>query len=177
MNVATGMNQSNAYRAAFGGDMMPSTVWWSASQLHSKVGHRVEEIRSELAAASTDKHWIASKEELMSYLTRAIRTPLSEIDEHSDLAQEIKVVKTEQGTTRQVKAVNKLGSVTQLCAIAGHTQPPGNNTSITLTQNNLTIAAGLDNAVSDVMEMLTGPVVEMEPVTVPEPAKGRKRKP
>jgi hypothetical protein len=169
LNIATGLNHSNAYRLAFHSDAQPSTIWNQACELYGKVGHRVQELRAELSAASTDKHWIASKEELMSYLTRAVRTPISAIDEHSDLCQEVKTTTSPEGaTTKQIKAVNKMGAVSQLATIAQYVQAPG-STQISLTQNNLTLnTPNLDTALDDLLNC--GTVVDVDPVTLAETA-------
>ncbi len=59
----------------------------------------------------------------MQYLSRAVTTPIAEIDENSDLCQEKTITETEQGTITKLRSVNKLDAASQLCKVAGFDAP------------------------------------------------------
>lgn len=176
--VASGLSQSEAYRRTYPGKVKANTVWSNASTLHSKVSQRVVELRATMEAAGEDKEWVASKTELMQYLTRAVRTPLADINEDSDLCQESTTTTGERGDTVKLKAVPKLAAVSQLAAMAGYvSQAPQQLHLHNHTTSNLTINS--DSALAELMgELLELPeplVVEMAATAEPAKAKrGRK---
>jgi len=62
---------------------------------------------------------VLSISEKRSFLARALRTPLNQIDENSDLAQEVTISEGVNGTSRKVKAVDKLRAIELDSRIAG----------------------------------------------------------
>jgi hypothetical protein len=60
-------------------------------------------IREQISAGK-----VLTAREAREYLASAVRTPLSEIDEHSCLAQEVTYEETEKGTRTKIKSVNRL---------------------------------------------------------------------
>ena len=115
----------------------------------------------------------------MQWLTRAIRTPLSEIDEDSDLCQELKVTPTEQGDMKQIKSVNKLNAVQQLAAIAQYTAPQVNNLTInnnTLNLGKLDTTTAATSLAAEFAQLTEQPsnVIEAEIITQPEATKQRR---
>lgn len=179
LNVASGMSQSDAYRLAFNPTAPPAQVWARSSEAMSKEGvrARVGELRHELATAADGNPGVASKLELMQYLTRAIRTPLSEIDEHSDLAQEVKVIESDLGKTIQIKAVNKLGAVQQVSSIAQYTAPQVQSLSLHLHNHEAARTNSLEDAAKTLaLEFAANStVIDLEPIPVEQP-KPRKTK-
>jgi len=135
--VACHMPASTAYRQVFkpgNSHIELSSLYVVASRKRASCSLRIQELQEALRGLP-ESDWKASKEELMQWLTRAIRTPLSEIDADSDLCQELKVTVSEHGETTQTKSVNKLNAVQQLAAIAQYTQPAIGNVTINNTLN------------------------------------------
>jgi hypothetical protein len=62
---------------------------------------------------------VLSISEKRSFLARAVRTPVGEINEGSDLAQEVTISEGANGTSRKVKAVDKLRAIELDSRIAG----------------------------------------------------------
>ena len=89
-SVAEGESRTEAYRlhVAEGEETKSITLWPAASRLYSdcKVSARIQELREKL---DDDGPWAASLKEVKGYLTRVLRTPIGQIDEDSDLAQEV----------------------------------------------------------------------------------------
>lgn len=121
--VARGMEKTKAYRTVY-----PRAVDWSqnaarvqACRLAKKCAARIRELQ-EIPAKAT----IASRTEIAEFLTRVIRTPIAQIDETSDLAQE-KTVRTlvgeEEGTVEKIKIPDKLGAADGLRKLMGYDEP------------------------------------------------------
>lgn len=89
-SVAEGESRSDAYRlhVATDGEIKANSIWQSASRLYNdeKVSSRIQELRELL---DDDGPWVMSKKEMMAYWTRVGRTPLEQVDESSDMAQEV----------------------------------------------------------------------------------------
>jgi len=62
---------------------------------------------------------VLSMAEKRAYLARAVRTPVGEITEASDLAQEVTFSEGKEGSSRKVKAVDKLKAIELDSKIAG----------------------------------------------------------
>lgn len=140
--VANGMVQAEAYRryVSSAGEHANKMGWALAHRFKETIAIHRTKLESLAEHAS-----IASKFELMQYLTRAVRTPIVHIDEHSDLCQERIIIETEvesqsdevEGgandgatikdnithTTLKLKSVNKLDAASQLSKLAGYDAP------------------------------------------------------
>jgi hypothetical protein len=57
--------------------------------------------------------------EKRSYLARCVRTPVGELHEGSDLAQEVTITESKEGTSRRVKSVDKLRALELDSRLAG----------------------------------------------------------
>ncbi len=121
--VAGGCEKTKAYRAVY-----PLAKDWSANaarvracRLAKQCRARIRELQ-EIPAKAT----IASRVEIAEFLTRVLRTPIAEIDETSDLAQE-KTVRTlageEEGTVEKIKIPDKLGAADGLRKMMGYDEP------------------------------------------------------
>lgn len=162
--VACNVPRSEAYRETYKTKAQSSSIWSMSSVLASKCAERIQELRS-LLRGITEQEWIASKEELLAYLTRAIRTPLDCIDESSDLAQEVKIIETPDGTvTKHVKTVNRLGAAAQIANVAQYGSPTS-ITNITNNTLNITEQPRMQSAIAALAERFALPaakVVDME---------------
>jgi len=69
--------------------------------------------------------------EKRAFLARAVRTPVGELHEASDLAQEVTITEGKEGTSRKVKAVDKLRALELDSKLAGDfyadREPQANN--------------------------------------------------
>lgn len=113
--VASGEAASDAYRQHVGkGSAKAESVWMAASRLrqNDKVEMRIRELRESLDDSAD---WAMGKRELMAFLARAIRTPLSAIDMQSDLCQE--AIQTD-GSVR-IKSISKLDACDKLAKLHG----------------------------------------------------------
>jgi len=79
---------------------------------------RVASYVSKLREKSFSKD-VLSMAEKRAYLARAVRTPVGEITEASDLAQEVTFSEGKEGSSRKVKAVDKLKAIELDSKIAG----------------------------------------------------------
>ncbi len=117
--VASGMSQATAYRRFISQKgNHPASI---ASRLVTRFRAHISNLREQYDNRQ-DHASIMSKREAAQYLTRAARTPLSEIDEDSDLCQEKIVSITKQGTEIKLKSVNKLDAIAQLSKLAGYNE-------------------------------------------------------
>jgi len=57
--------------------------------------------------------------EKRAWLAKALRTPVGELHEGSDLAQEVTITESKEGTSRKVKAVDKLRAIELDSKLAG----------------------------------------------------------
>jgi hypothetical protein len=60
-----------------------------------------------------------SYSEKRAWLAKAVRTPVGELHEGSDLAQEVTITEGKEGTSRKVKAVDKLRAIELDSKLAG----------------------------------------------------------
>ncbi len=113
------MAQSQAYQRYV--SKLSSQPWCHASQLARKFRPHIHALREQYGRQS-DNAGIMGKIAAAQYLTRAIETPLCEIDETSDLCQEKTVTVTEQGESVKIKSVNKLDALAQLSKLGGYNE-------------------------------------------------------
>lgn len=79
-----------------------------------RVAHAVSKLREKQFAKD-----VLSMSEKRAFLARAVRTPVGEINEGSDLAQEVTISEGANGSSRKVKAVDKLRAIELDSRIAG----------------------------------------------------------
>lgn len=124
--VACRMSAAQAYRQAYKPGRLNvelGTLYTMGSRKAGLFESRITELKDAVRGLSEDE-WKMGIDELLAFLTRVVRTPLSEIDEDSDLAQEVKeVTDAFGGVTKTTKAINKLGAAQQYAAIRGFTTP------------------------------------------------------
>lgn len=126
--LASGMSKVQAYREAGYEGAEPHKL---APKLAAKP-----EVQAYLAQLREDARTAAVLEiaEKRQFLARVIRTPIGEVDENSDLAQERTVRHGEDGSTvEKVKMMNKAEAIRLDNQLAGHVQS-GPSVSI---QNNV----------------------------------------
>lgn len=107
--IASGLNQSDAYRAAYSaGKMKPETVQQTASRLMTdrKVSARVTELRAELANKSL---W--TREQSVAVLKEVVEACDAK---HTDKIGAVKVLNEMQGFNAPVKTENKTELVTRI---------------------------------------------------------------
>lgn len=121
--VAKGEMLFNAY-----GTVYPRSRKWKKNALYQRahelakrpdVKARIDEL---LQVGADDT--IASRRELAQFMTRVVRTPISNVDEDSDLAQE-KTVKVigEDATVEKIRMPDKLGAAERLSKLMGYDEP------------------------------------------------------
>ena len=126
--VASGKTQADAYREVF-----PASRKWKtgnavdskASFLAAKVRQRIDEL---LQAKADDG--IATREELARFLTKTVRTPVGDVDDKSDLAQEVEVRASGDGVTTRVKMPSKIAAASELAKLRGYYAPEQVQTTI-----------------------------------------------
>jgi hypothetical protein len=117
--VATGMSQSQAYQRYV--SRKSERPWVVASHLATRFRPHINSLRDQFGRVS-DRLGILGKSELAQYLSRAVVTPIGEIDENSDLCQEKTTTTSEYGTTVKLKSVNKLDAASQLSKLVGYNE-------------------------------------------------------
>lgn len=115
--VFRGMNQRDAYRAAYGREgVKDATCDANASRLLRNA--KVKEYLSTLNGKVEDAA-VMSKQARMEWLTRVVTTPVGEVDEKSDLCQE--ALASDQGT--RVKMPGKIEAIRELNRMDGAYEP------------------------------------------------------
>lgn len=113
--VAAGTNASESYRLAYnyGSDWKEDNADVMGPALLGELGikTRVEALRTKANVAT-----VATKQEVLEYLTRGFKTPLDQIDETSTLAQEVTYG---PDGSKKIKSVSRLGSVEILAKLQG----------------------------------------------------------
>lgn len=112
-----GVRQCDAYRQAYGKAGMKD----KASRANAARQEAMPCIQAEIKRLqdAADCAAIATRKEILMYLTEAMRTPCSEIDEDSKLCQE--VVLTMNG--KAIKTVSRMDAVKELNRMLGHYEP------------------------------------------------------
>ena len=125
--VASGKTQADAYRTVF-----PSSRKWKDSAVHvkgSELAGKVKGRIDELLQAKADDG-IATREELARFLTKTVRTPVGDVDDKSDLAQEVEVRASGDGVTTRVKMPSKIAAASELAKLRGYYAPEQVQTTI-----------------------------------------------
>ena len=118
--VAAGMTQVEAYQRYISRKCTRESARQQACGFFRRFHGYIHDLRTKITDKA-ESAWIVGKVEMMHYLSRAVRTPIAEIDEHSDLASELKIQTSPDGSeTRTIKMVNKLDAASQLVKIAGY---------------------------------------------------------
>jgi hypothetical protein len=91
---------------------------------------RVKDYVSKLREKAFSREALSYAEK-RAFLARAVRTPVGELHEASDLAQEVTITESKEGTSRKVKAVDKLRALELDSKLAGDfysdREPQANN--------------------------------------------------
>lgn len=119
--VFEGLSQREAYKKAYDcSTKKDKTVDELASRLarNAKVKEYLEEMNKEV-----EKSAVLTKKERMEWLSRVVRTPLSEVDTTSDLCQEYSVTTGENSSTERIKMPSKLGAIAELNKMDGAYAP------------------------------------------------------
>jgi hypothetical protein len=107
--------------------------------------------------------------EKRAFIGRAIRTPVGELHEGSDLAQEVTIIEGKEGTMKKIKALDKARLLEIDNKMAGHEfrdrEPQANNSFLFLV--NLGKAGSLGSS-SQVSLPSPAPVIEAQAVEVAE---------
>jgi len=122
-----------------------------------RVASEVQKIREKAFSREA-----LSYAEKRAFLARAVRTSVGEIHEGSDLAQEVTITEGKEGTSRRVKAVDKLRALELDSKLAGDfysdREPQANNNFLFLVNLG---KAGIGNALP---VALPSPVSQTTPV-------------
>ncbi len=119
LSVSKGMSQTEAYRRFISKKANhPASI---ACVLVKRFQAHIARLRHKFAIQAEDAG-VMSKLEIAQYLSRAARTPFSEIDENSDLCQEKSIRPTEFGDEVKLKSVNKLDAIAQLSKLVGYNE-------------------------------------------------------
>lgn len=91
--------ESECYRLVYPASKKwkPKTLWSRASELSREVLGRVQELRKQAEAQT-----IIDTRELVSYLARAVRTPIGAVGVFDPLAHEHRRIETSRGTVSEV---------------------------------------------------------------------------
>lgn len=123
--LASGAPASRAYRLHVAFRCTSKTADEKGSRLAAlgKVRARVLELRA-LLAQKADEHFVASKLEVLAFLTRVVWTPVGVVDEASELAQDVIHCghSLADGTSlarRRIKMVSKLHAIDLMARIQG----------------------------------------------------------
>lgn len=113
--VSTGMPVTEAYQKVFGSKQASAKT--CGSRLLSKVSERVAAIQSGQKLKATH----LTIEEKRDLYANIVRTPISEVDEHSILCQSFKRTITESGSmVTEYKMIDKLAAIKMDDALSGH---------------------------------------------------------
>ena len=114
------MIAGDAYRNA-GYKCSNSTARSTGARLltNANIRARIRELRDKCGQACE-----MTREDVIRYLSRAIRTPIAEIGPNDPLAQEVTVDRLEGGTVRRrIKIVSKIDALKQLAYMCGWNAP------------------------------------------------------
>src|ERR1035437_5053964 len=118
--IVDGMGAGDAYRHA-GYKCANATARANGARLltNANVRARISELRNKCEQACE-----MTREDMIRYLSRAIRTPIAEIGPNDPLAQEVTVDRLKGGTVRtRIKIVSKLEASKQLAVMCGWNAP------------------------------------------------------
>lgn len=119
--VVDKLSKPDAYRKAFAKKDMKSVT---ASKAASRLSKNVEIQRyMDILNAQLDKSAILTKQERMEWLSRVVTTPLREVNDDSDLCQELTETSSENGCTTKIKMPSKLGAIAELNKMDGAYEP------------------------------------------------------
>lgn len=100
--------------------------------------------------------------EKRAFLSRVVRTPVGELNEGSDLAQEVTITESKEGTSKKIKAVDKLRAIEIDSKLAGDfysdREPQANNPFLFI------VSLSKQNQISPV----SGQVIETKPELLSE---------
>jgi len=119
--VASGLSYAAAYiKAGYKSDSSNAAKDASRLLLIPELQAKLKELQASASAKAAMK-----RDELVAYLCAAIRTPLAEIDDTHELAQEVTRYYHRDGTLshEKVKIVNKLEAAKLLITILGWSKP------------------------------------------------------
>jgi phage terminase small subunit len=134
--VADGAQKGEAYKKVFPGarKWKRQSVWVKSCCLSKRpeVAERIKELQT----IEADKT-IASKTELAQFMTRIVRTPIGEVNEDSDLAQE-KTTRTIPGkeddtVVEKIRMPDKLGAAERLSKLMGYDEPEKSESTVKFT--------------------------------------------
>ena len=118
--IVDGMNAGDAYHAA-GYRCTRDTARANGARLltNANVRARISKLRGRCEQACQ-----MTREDVIRYLSRAIRTPVSEIGPNDPLAQEVTVDSVGKNIVRtRIKIVSKMDALKQLAAMCGWNAP------------------------------------------------------
>lgn len=119
--VFEGLSQREAYKKAYDcTTKKDKTVDALASRLLSNV--KVKEYLAELNK-EVESPLVLTKQERLEWLSRVVRTPLREVDDHSDLCQELTETSGPNGCSTKIKMPSKLGAIAELNKMTGAYAP------------------------------------------------------
>lgn len=119
--VFEGLSQREAYKKAYDcSTKKDKTVDELASRLarNAKVKEYLEELNKE-----AESPLVLTKQERLEWLSRVVRTPLHEVDDHSDLCQELTETSGPNGCSTKIKMPSKLGAIAELNKMTGAYAP------------------------------------------------------
>lgn len=119
--VFEGLSQREAYKKAYDcSNKKDKTVDELASRLarNVKVKEYLEELNKEV-----ESPLVLTKQQRMEWLSRVVTTPLREVDDHSDLCQELTETSGPNGCSTKIKMPSKLGAIAELNKMTGAYAP------------------------------------------------------
>ncbi len=123
-----GLSQREAYKRAYDcAKKKDETVDALASRLLSNV--KVKEYLEELNKEA-ESPLVLTKQERMEWLSRVVRTPLREVDDQSDLCQELTETSGPNGCSTKIKMPSKLGAIAELNKMTGAYAPEKMETKV-----------------------------------------------
>lgn len=119
--VFEGLSQREAYKKVYDcSTKKDKTVDELASRLarNAKVKEYLEELNKE-----SESPLVLTKQQRMEWLSRVVTTPLHDVDDGSDLCQELTETSGPNGCSTKIKMPSKLGAIAELNKMTGAYAP------------------------------------------------------
>ena len=161
----TAGNIAQSHRKA--GYICPTIEGHGANGIRLLKSERIQKEITKLKEKSFSREALSYAEK-RAFLARAVRTPVGELHEGSDLAQEVTITECKEGTTKKIKALDKARLIEIDNRMAGHDfrdrEPQANNPFLFI------VSLGKSAGVAS-LPTSHSPVIEAEAVEVAESAK------
>jgi len=121
--VASGESAAAAYRAVYTKASVSSAQTLGPEMLRNpQISFRVNELRREVRAVAA-KNFAMTKVTMLNWLKSIIDTPVGEVHEAHELAQEVTYCESSMGSSKKVKMPGKLEAAEKIIRMMGWNEP------------------------------------------------------